>query len=376
MRFTRPVAYQWVDGRKIPVDAAYTVNGNAYGFQVAAYDRTKELIIDPLITAIFQGTTDEETRPNCMAADSQGNIYVAGHSANQLAVFKFDSKLETLLSSALFGSAHWSVNRDPSIYDIAIDSQDAIYLVGSTKDENFPVTEGAFDAVFGQGENSFMSDGFVTKYNADLNTILSSTFIGEDGFDVAYGIAIARDNTVYVVGETSNPNPGATETPFPTTPAAYDTNPGEPRKTKAFIIRLNDELRTMLASTLLGYNGDVNANNDTLKDRAYDVAIDAGGDIVVAGMTNSAHFPVTANCADAGFQGESGAFVSKFDPDLQRYWPPLSLAVPMKNKLIFWGSMRAMRSWSPDGPCPPTFRWSRAVTTPVTMGMKTVLSAG
>jgi len=320
MRFARPVAYQWVDGRKITVDAAYTVNGNSYRFQVAACDRTRELIIDPLITAVFQGTTETWTRPNCMAADSQGNIYVAGNSADQLAVFKFDSRLKTLLGSAFFGTAHGSINGGPTIHDIAIDSQDVIYFVGSTEDKNFPVTEGAFDAVLDRAETTILSDGFVTKYNADLNTILASTFIGEDGFDVAYGIAIAKNNTVYVVGETENPRINEThpnDTPFPTSPTAYDTETGEYRKTKAFIIHLDNELQTMLASTLLGYNGDVNANDNYLKDRAYDVEIDAGGDIVVAGVTESEHFPVSANCADTRFQGESEAFVSKFDPDLQ-----------------------------------------------------------
>ena len=321
MRFTRPVAYQWVDERKIMVDAAYTFNGNSYGFKVAAYDRTKELIIDPLITTVFQGTTKTWTRPNCMAADSRGNIYVAGNSADQLAVFKFDSRLKTLLGSAFLGTAHLSSKGGPTIRDIAIDSQDVLYFVGSTEDKHFPVTEGAFDTVLDRAETTILSDGFVTKYNADLNTILASTLIGEDGFDVAYGIAIAKDNTVYVVGETENPRVDEThpnDTPFPTTPAAYDTNPGKYRKTKAFIIHLNDELTTMLASTLLGYNGDMNANDQYLKDRAYAVAIDAGGDIVVAGVTESGHFPVSANCADTSFQGKSEAFVSKFDPELQQ----------------------------------------------------------
>jgi hypothetical protein len=316
MRFARPVAYQQVDGRKIAVDAAYAVTCKSYGFRVAAYDRTKELIIDPLITAMFQGATNTYTLPTCAAADSQGNIYVAGVSARQFAVFKFDNRLENMLSAALFGSEN-IVNRDSAtrLYDIAIDSQNAVYLVGATGDENFPITEDAFDAVLGQGKYLFRSDGFITKYNADLNTLLASTYIGGDGFDIAYGIAIAQDNTVYVVGETENP--GSEEASFPTSSAAYDTNPGEYRKTKAFIIHLNDELQTMLASTLLGYNGDSDADNTFFYDRAYDVAIDAEGDIVVAGVTESEHFPVTANCVDNGFQGESEAYVSKFDPDLQ-----------------------------------------------------------
>ena len=323
MRFTRPVAYQYIDGKKTTVDVSYAVSKKSYGFQVATYDQSKELIIDPLITAIFQGTSDEYTMPKCMAADSQGNIYVAGHSASQLVVFKFDSRLETLLGSALFGSGTWSRDGNPGVYDIKIDGQDAVYIVGGTEDENFPVTEGSFDTVLQSGgDYYFDADGFVIKYNAELNTILASTFIGEDGDDIAFGLAIGSNDDVYVVGGTKNPVNTASaaedDIPFPTTPGAYDTSPGQYCKTKAFIARLDSGLQTLQASTLLGSNGQENGSDWTMNDSAFDVAIDADGNIVVAGRTRSADFPVTDNCADSSFQGESEAFVSKFDPDLEQ----------------------------------------------------------
>jgi hypothetical protein len=314
LRFSQPLAYQWIDGKKAPVDVAYTIKGRSYGFKLAAYDQTKELIIDPLITAIFAGTTGEETRPSCMAADSQGNIYVAGKSAGQLAVFKFDIGLEKLLGSALFGKYldGWPYR---NIFDIAIDDQDAIYLVGGTMDSNFPVTEGAFDTEIGGGEGE---DGFVIKFNADLNTILASTFIGKKETDVAFGLTLDPNDNVYVVGMTVNPDfQGDGPTPFPTSPGAYDTDPGEPGKTKAFIARLDSELKNLGAATLLGYNGDENSGDFRLQDRVYDVAIDADGNVVVAGETQSTRFPVTSNCADAKFGGRWESFISKFDPNLQ-----------------------------------------------------------
>jgi hypothetical protein len=314
MRFSKPVAYQRIHGRKTPVDVAYTVKDGSYGFKLAAYDKSKELIIDPLITGIFQGTADTLTRPTCLAADSQGNIYAAGYSANQFAVFKFDRRLEKLQNSALFGSASSNDQKYRILHDIAVDRHDAVYLVGGTEDEAFPVTQGAFDTRLTEGPYNIEPDGFIIKYNADLNEILSSTFVGEDGFDIAYGIAIARDDTVVVTGQTG----GATRdgTPFPTTPNAYDTNSAIWGKTKVFVMRLDADLRTMLASSLLGYSGDENNGGNHPDDFAYDVAIDAEGAIIVTGKTESEQFPVTANCADAAFQGESEAFVSKFDPDL------------------------------------------------------------
>ena len=316
MRFTRPVAYQHIDGEKTPVDVTYTVKGKSYGFQVAAYDRTEELIIDPLINAYFIGETMEATRPTCMATDSDGNIYVAGFYANSYAVFKLDSRVERVLGQASFGSLYWFKDGDPSVYDIAVDSQNNIYLVGITDDREFPVTANSFDTVFDC--NLGGDEGFAIKFNSDLNQILASTFIGASHNDGAYGVAISQDDTVYVVGETTNPVSSINDlTPFPTTTDAYDTTPGPYLKTKAFVIRLDSELSTMLAGTLLGYDGDLNENDFLLDDCAYAVAIDASGDVVVVGVTKSEHFPVRDNCADASFQGESEVFISKFDPNLQ-----------------------------------------------------------
>ena len=313
LRFSQPLAYQWIDGRKAPVDVAYTVKGRSYGFKLAAYDQTKELIIDPLITAIFQGTTGAVTRPSCMTADSQGNIYVAGKSDGQLAVFKFDSRLEKLLGSALFDRMPYHGWLYHNIFDIAIDDQDAIYLAGGTMASNFPVTEGAFDT-----EIAGEVDGFVIKFNADLNTILASTFIGTREVDVAFGLTLDSNDNVYVVGMTVNPEyQGDNLTPFPTSPGAYDTDPGEPGKTKAFIARLDSELKSLGAATLLGYNGDENRGDYRLQDIAYDVAIDADGNVVIAGETQSPRFPVSSNCADAKFGGDWESFISKFDPNLQ-----------------------------------------------------------
>lgn len=318
LRFTRPVAYQLIDGIKTPVHVAYTVKGKSYGFKLAAYDTTKELIIDPLITAIFAGTTDAVTRPSCMAADSQGNIYVAGKSAYTAVVFKFDSKLETLLTSAFFGTKHKS-----EVHAMAIDGQDAVYIAGSTKDESFPVTGGAFDAVIERGPFGATKEGFVLKYNAGLNEIQASTFIGARENDVVFGLAIAPNDDVIVVGETTSPcytdnlcTPDSDTQPFPSTDGAFDPDYGVGSKTKAFIARFESGLRQLKAATFLGTNGNENGDDDTLDDRAAAVAIDTAGDVVVVGETQSNHFPLTEDCADDAFHGKWEAFAAKFDAGL------------------------------------------------------------
>ena len=64
VRFTKPVAYQEIDGKRINIEVAYntpTPNPQsptpdlAYGFKVGDYDRTKELVIDPLLASTYLG---------------------------------------------------------------------------------------------------------------------------------------------------------------------------------------------------------------------------------------------------------------------------------------------------------------------------------
>jgi hypothetical protein len=321
MRFSKPIAYQMVNGSKIAVDVEYDVKGTSYGFQIANYDREKELIIDPLITAFFFGESEETTEPSCMTTDSEGNIYVGGFSAGSFSIFKLDSRLEKVLSSVLFGDmmddAEYRIHAN--IYDIAIDKQNNIYVAGYTETGDFPVTDDAFDQVFEEVDQSSQHDeGFVTKFNSDLNDMIASTFIGAGHDDKAYALAIDKDGNVFVAGETVNPVFQDDEVmPFPTTPDAYDTNPGVYLKTKAFVMKLDSQLHAMLSSTLLGYNGDANENDFLLDDIANELAIDASGNIVVAGVTESVAFPSTQGCADATMKGETEIFISKFDPNLQ-----------------------------------------------------------
>lgn len=49
--FSRPTAFQVICGRYRPVDIAYTIKGNTYGFKLGEYNKSQVLIIDPLITA-------------------------------------------------------------------------------------------------------------------------------------------------------------------------------------------------------------------------------------------------------------------------------------------------------------------------------------
>ena len=78
--FTKPVAYQVKKQKaeskeqKEYVEVAYVIKGNEYSFKVGNYDKTKELIIDPLLASTFLGGSDED-RAASIDIDSSGNVY-------------------------------------------------------------------------------------------------------------------------------------------------------------------------------------------------------------------------------------------------------------------------------------------------------------
>lgn len=88
VKFTKPVAYQKINGKRVDVKAAYRVeevkdeNGKGrlvYAFHVGEYDKSRELIIAPLLASTFLGGSSSDYG-NSIALDSSGNVYVTGYT--------------------------------------------------------------------------------------------------------------------------------------------------------------------------------------------------------------------------------------------------------------------------------------------------------
>jgi hypothetical protein len=329
IKFTKPIAYQEIRGKRVDVKVAYVIPQSAidnpqleYGFKVGEYDKTKELVIDPafvtdpLLASTFLGGSSSDYAGS-IAIDTFGNVYVAGetYSADfpvtpnaydttfnegpyggvyDAFVSKLDSSLSTLLASTFLGG-----DGNDDAHSIAIDTDGSVYVAGTTTSENFPVTR------FFTYDNTFngYSDAFITKLNSSLTALLHTTFLGGSDSDYAYSIAIDAGGNVYVAGETYSAD-------FPATFSAYDTtfNGGE---NDAFVSKLDSSLSTLLASTFLG-----GGNSD---DCSYykSIAIDTDGNVYVAGYTYSTDFSVTLDAYDTIYNGgENDAFVSKLSSNL------------------------------------------------------------
>jgi len=244
VKFSKPVAYQEDNGKKKYVDVAYAVNGNEYGFKVQKYDIKKELIIDPLLTSTFLG----------------GGSYDMVHS-------------------------------------MIIDSSGNVYVGGPTSSSDFPTVAGAYDTTY-----TGVGDAFVSKFDADLQNLLASTYLGgsgTNGDEVVKSIAIDNTGNVYVAGKMRSSD-------FPTTPNAHDTTYNG--AWDGFISKLDTNLQILHASTFLGGGS---------YDMVDSMIIDSSGNVYVSGRTESSGFPTTPGAYDPTHNGSRDAFVSKLDANLQ-----------------------------------------------------------
>jgi hypothetical protein len=292
-----PKAYQVADGTRQPVDVRYRLlNGSHVGFEIAHYDATQPLIIDPIlnVSATLGGHNDDEGA--AIAVDAAGNIYVAGitESADfpaggalaggvDIFVMKLDSSGTHVLSSTFLGGSKADDARA-----LTVDASGNVYVAGVTTSPNFPMKTPVSGTLHGD------SDAFVLKLSTTGAGLIFSTYLGGAGSDDARGIAIDAAHNVYVTGDT-------TSTDFPTVSPRQAASGGN---LDAFVTKLSPAGSAILYSTYLG-------GGDT--DSAQAIAADAAGNVTVVGNTVSANFP-TLNAFQSAPQGDVDAFVTRLTP--------------------------------------------------------------
>jgi len=259
-----------------------------------------------LLYSTFLGGSGEDGS-NEILADSTGSAYVAG--------FTVSSNFPTTPGAfhTTFGGGSWDafvVKLNPTgsslvyatflggsgfdaAYGMALGSDGAAYVSGGTASSNFPTTVGAFD----RGYNGGSYDAFVAKLNPSGSDLVYSTYLGGNGWEVAYGITVDADGFLYATGFTGSPN-------FPTTPGAYDTTyNGED---DAWVAKLDTVGSALIYSTFVGGKGRADAGEA--------IAVNSSGAAYVTGWTHSSDFPTTPGAMDTSYGGVSDAFVLKLDP--------------------------------------------------------------
>lgn len=310
LRQKKPFAYQTLNGIRIPVDVRYTLTENReIGFELASYDTTKDLVIDPVLAySTYLGGSDNDTVDG-IRVDSSGNVYITGYTSStdfpnisgspigvvgNLFVTKLNSSGTGLLYSTIIGG-----NNTERGVDIDIDASGKAYITGDTYSSDFPTTPGVYQRNFGGG----VADGFIIKLNETGSALLYSTFLGGSSADGGTGIKVDSSGKVYLTGGTG-PN-------FPTTAGAFQSAFGggpDFAPVDGFVAKLNETGSALLYSTYLGGSD---------RENPFGIAIDSSGNAYITGITLSSNFPTTPGAFNETFHpgdpDAHDAFVTKLN---------------------------------------------------------------
>src|SRR6266850_132631 len=216
-----PVIYQEIDGVRTKIEGRYVLKDkHRVGFQVAAYDLARPLVIDPVLvySAYLGGSGSEQALG--IAVDAAGAAYVTGFTTSADFTLgctapctvldatlgggrdAFVTKLDPTGSALLYSTYLGGNNLDEG-NGIAVDDAGAAYVTGFTFSEGFtagctaPCT--VLDPTLSGGV-----DAFVTKLDPTGSALLYSTYLGGSGDDSGLGIAVDAAGAAYVTGFTTS----------------------------------------------------------------------------------------------------------------------------------------------------------------------------
>ena len=303
----KPHVYQEIGGREQVVDAAYVIRGKHVGFKIAEYDRTKPLIIDPVLiySTLFGGSGTEVAYG--VAADPQGSVYIAGTTTSttlptqsalqpenkggptDVFVFKFDPGATQLVYSTFIGGSGTD-----EAHGIAVDAGGVAYITGFTQSTDFPIVNGF------QRTRAGAQEAYLLKLNSAGTGIVFSTYLGGTSDDRGIAIAVDVTNNAYITGVTASSD-------FPTLSPFQRTNAGG--FADGFVSKIS-AAGTLVYSTYVGGIGN---------DNPLGIAVDGSGAAYVTGWTTSINFPLVnaRQTKFGGFDtpvGTDDVFVFKLNP--------------------------------------------------------------
>ncbi|HUA20451.1 MAG TPA: SBBP repeat-containing protein [Bryobacteraceae bacterium] len=376
-----PAAYQLdASGARVSVSSRYRRNADgSYGFALGRYDRSRDLVIDPvLLLGQYLGGSYQDIA-YAIGHDSNGLIYISGTTQSSdwelvgnslqtteaggqdlfLAIINpatangpqviyvtylggsldetfggmavgpngdvyltgstlsSDFPLENAAQTALGGTEGYAdafvVWLDPtqtlkfSTYlggsgidsgaGIEVDPQGKIWLDGNTQSTDLPVI-GGFQPVLIGVQNMFVA-GYDPSQTGSA-TLVYCIYIGGTHFDIASGLAVAADGSLWLAGTTYSPDIWMVGNSYE--PLSNGTG-------KGYIAHIVQGLgaNALVYSTFLGGSS---------IDQISGIVLDSAGRILVAGSTISTDFPVTTNALQPQYGGNTDAFVSVLDPTI------------------------------------------------------------
>jgi hypothetical protein len=246
VRLKKPLIYQQRNGKRQEVVGHYVLSKDQrISFAVGKFDRTRALVIDPVLSyATYLGGSNID-EAGSVAAHAQGNLYVYGDtlsgnfpttsgsystsckSDGQCAAGTlhdiFVSKLNPLGTALIYSTYLGGSGDDEAGFSMAVDSSGDAYVTGLTSSVDFP-TVNPVQGTFGGG----IYDAFVSKLNPTGSALVYSTHLGGGGYDFGDGIAVDTAGNAYVSGYTESTNFPilSSLTPMPSSGLSSSTDAG------------------------------------------------------------------------------------------------------------------------------------------------------
>jgi hypothetical protein len=296
-------------------------NHDTQGHSVAVNPSGSNITVGGFTTSLDLPTTANayrSTAPSGGFAANCSNGFITQFQSSQPGS---PSSIYTMPYSTYLG-ADSSTARD-DVYGMVMDPTGLIVATGRTQSRHFPMTA-AGPTIFNSApylqEGVSGDEPYLVKINPALDgtaSLVYATFLGggsqngqpPNGWgSFCTSVGVDTRGAVYVAGETNAQ--GAAYVPsnltapqmFPYTPNALFT--ALQGSWDAIFMQIAPSGATLGYSTYLG---------GTLNDRTYGLAVDPAGNVVLAGLTFSADFPLKNPAqiwpGNAGFQN---AFVAKF----------------------------------------------------------------
>ena len=317
-----PIAWQDASRGRTAVEAVFRLipatvgtakaadheEGISFGFDLGAYNLSRDLVVDPALLFYCGYVGGSETDYGFdIGVDATGYAYLTGITASDQNTFplrsgpdltyngswdayvaKVDRSGTGLIYAGYIGGA-W----EDSSTGIAVDSAGSAYVTGSTNSPpaTFPAHVGP-DLTFNGGPH----DAFVAKINPAGTDLMYAGYIGGAEDDQGTGIAVDTAGNAYVTGKTSSD-----QSAFPVFGGPDLTYNGP--FSDAFVAKVNS------LGTALDYAGYIGGSGD---DSGTGIAVDRAGNAYVVGRTNSRQstFPAVGG-PDLTYNGDEDVFVAK-----------------------------------------------------------------
>ncbi len=258
-------------------------------------------VVDPgFVFSTFHGGTGAE-QGTALAIDAAGNVFLTGYTTSTNLPVHQPLQERTgggqdafVLKLSPAGRVIWSTYLGGGGTDsgsaIAVDSDGAVYVAGTTNSIDFPLKSPIPAGPRGS------SDAFIVKISSGGDQILHASVFGGSSVESIRAISIDSSNNVWLSGVTQSVD-------FPLRTPLQAQSHG---RDEGFLVKVSGS-GELLLSTYLGGSGDDRPGNALVNDRL--------GNVYIAGATNSSDFPVTAGTVQPIKRNGFDSFITKIRSD-------------------------------------------------------------